>query len=368
MEVGREQALAFRVAAHNLHQRLPAGSVEEAAAVAGLQDLPPGGATQALAARVEGAQPGDLDALVIVYSFRGAAIAVPRRDLAVFTTALLPPDEAAARTLIGTATESLDAAGIPAQEALERVSAAVADALAEEPLARDAFHQALRERLPGELLWWCRGCGSHHVHPLLWRATGITGVLAVAGREGRTTVFGAPPAMPAVADATAELTRRFLHAYGPAGHSELAAWAGVSPDHARALLARVEDQTAEVTLDGRRRLILAADAERLADPPAASGVRLLPGYDPYLDQRDRDTLLPDRELRARVRRPIGNPGVVLVDGDLAGLWRPAKKGKRLVLEVEPVTAAARKAAAAVEAEAALLAPHRGCEVAELQWV
>jgi len=367
MEVGREQALAYRVAAHNLHRRLPAGSAEEAASVAGLQDLPPGSASAALAARVDGAQPGDLDALVIVYSFRGAAIAVPRRDLAVFTTALLPPDEAAARTLIGSATESLDAAGIGAQDALERVSAAVADALSAEPLARDAFHQALRERLPADLLWWCRGCGSHHVHPLLWRATGVTGVLSVAGREGRTTVFGAPPAAPKVADPAAELTRRFLHAYGPAGHSELAAWAGVAPDHARALLARVEDETEEVTFDGRPRRILAADAERLADPPAASGVRLLPGYDPYLDQRDRDTLLPDRELRARVRRPIGNPGVVLVDGDLAGLWRPAKKGRRLVLTVEPVTPAARRAADAIDAEAALLAPHRGCEVAEVKW-
>ncbi len=199
MEVGREQALAFRLAAHNLHQRLPAGSAEEAAAVAGLQDLPPGSASAALAARVEGAQPGDLDALVIVYSFRGAAIAVPRRDLAVFTTALLPPDEDAARTLIGTAMEPLDAAGIGAQDALERVSAAVADALSAEPLARDEFHQALRDRLPADLLWWCRGCGSHHVHPLLWRATGVTGVLSVAGREGRTTVFGAPPAAPKVA-------------------------------------------------------------------------------------------------------------------------------------------------------------------------
>jgi hypothetical protein len=37
------------------------------------------------------------------------------------------------------------------------------------------------------------------------------------------------------------------------------------------------------------------------------------------------------------------------------------------LTVEPVTAAARRAADAIEAEAALLAPHRGCEVAELRW-
>ena len=80
-----------------------------------------------------------------------------------------------------------------ALEALDRVSDAVRDSLRAGPLARDDFHQALRERLPGELLWWCKGCQSHHVHPSLWRATGIRGVLAIVGREGRSAVFGAPP-------------------------------------------------------------------------------------------------------------------------------------------------------------------------------
>jgi winged helix DNA-binding protein len=324
IEVGREQALAFRLAAHNLHERLPAGSARQAAGVIGLQDFPPGMAPVAVAARVADA---DIDDLVIVYAWRGAAVAVPPDDVAIFTAGLAPPDEAAARTLVGTAVDSLDPAGIGALDALDRVSAAVADALAGGPLERDDFHQALRERLPSELLWWCRGCRSQHVHPSLWRATGIRGVLAVAERRGRVTVFGAPPPAPAVADAPAELTRRFLRAYGPATRTELAAWAGIAPGHARSLLASVEAETEEVDFGGHRALILAADADRLASPPAATGVRLLPPFDPYLDQRDRDTLFPDPQLRARARSGIGNPGVVLVDGHLAGLWRPRRRGR-----------------------------------------
>jgi hypothetical protein len=96
-------------------------------------------------------------------------------------------------------------------------------------------------------------------------------------------------------------------------------------------------------------------------------VRLLPPADPYLDQRDRDTLLPDLELRARVRRPLGNPGVVLAEGELAGLWRPAKKGQRLVLTIEPITPAARAAADAIRAEAERVAAHRGCTRSEVEW-
>jgi hypothetical protein len=209
--VDRAQALAYRVAAHNLHERLPAGSEREAAAVIGLQDFPPGLAASALAARVADA---DVGRLAIVYTFRGAAVAVPPAEVAVFTVGLAPPDDTAARVLVGTAVDTLDPAGISATDALDRVSDAVAEALADGPLERDDFHQALRERLPDELLWWCRGCQSHHVHPSLWRATGIRGVLAVTERRGRVTVFGAPPQARGLKQAPAELTRRFLRAYG----------------------------------------------------------------------------------------------------------------------------------------------------------
>jgi hypothetical protein len=114
-----------------------------------------------------------------------------------------------------------------------------------------------------------------------------------------------------------------------------------------------------------RRADPAADADRLAEPHAASGVRLLPPFDPYLDQRDRATLFPDPELRARARSGIGAPGAVLVDGALAGLWRPAKKGKRLVVTVEPIAKLTRKAVDALAAEAEVIAPYRGCERAEV---
>jgi hypothetical protein len=115
-------------------------------------------------------------------------------------------------------------------------------------------------------------------------------------------------------------------------------------------------------------LILSADADALAAPPEASGVRLLPPFDPYLDQRDRATLWPDPAVRKRARSGIGAPGVLIVDGDVAGLWRPEKKGKRLVVNIEPLTAAARRAGDAVAAEASMLAPHRGASTADVVWV
>ena len=75
----------------------------------------------------------------------------------------------------------------------------------------------------------------------------------------------------------------------------------------------------------------------------------------------------DPAVRKRARTGIGAPGVLLVDGDVAGLWRPQKKGKRLVVNVDPLSAAARRAADAIEAEAQVLAPHRGARTGEVSW-
>ncbi len=372
-EVTREQALAFRLAGQHLHRRLGAGHAAEAAAATGLQDLPPGSALAALAARVDDAGPdaAAVPALALVPSVRGAARLVPVADLEVFTTALLPPDEKAARGLIGSATRSLDKYGIAALDAMERVTAAVRDALSDGPLARDDFHQALRDRLDDELLPWCSSCRSHHVAPALWRSAGLHGALAIMPGGGRGATFVAAPPAPAFdGDPGAELVRRFLRAYGPATPDELADWAGISGPHARRLWRRVEPELADAPLDGRDTEILEADATRLAGPPASDGgARLLPPSDPYLDQRDRETLLPDPELRKRVRRPAGNPGVVLVAGALAGLWSAKRAtGGVLRVEVEALGNEAAQAGDALEEEAARLGRVRGAAEATVAFV
>jgi Winged helix DNA-binding domain len=358
--VTRARARAFRVARHHLDRR-----VEDAAtaAVVGLQDTPPGIAAVALAARAAVARDA-LDSLVLVPSVRGAPLAVAPDDLAIFTAGLAPPDEEAARAVIGNAWKPLENVG--AMEALDRVSEAVSDSLRGGPLARDDFHQALRERLPRELLWWCRGCGSHHVHPSLWRATGIRGVLAIVGREGRSPIFGAPPEAAAVDDPGALLARRFLHAYAPTRPKLLADWAGIASSHARALWERA-GELVEVDLEGTRAWALAEDAPALAEARAADGTRLLPNLDPLGAARDRELLVPDPAARKRVWTSLGGPGMVLAGGEVAGLWRSARKGKRLAVTVEPLRRLSAATREALAGEAERLAPFRGAESAELAW-
>ena len=191
-------------------------------------------------------------------------------------------------------------------------------------------------------------------------------LLAVVGRDGRSPLYGlrAPAAAASPKDPGAELARRFLRANGPATPKLLAAWSGTAPSHAEALWSRAGD-VAAVEVDGRDAWLLAEDAEAPDRAPPAEGVRLLPNLDPLLTARDRELLLPDATLRKRLWTVIGGPGAVLADGELAGLWRPAKKGKRLLVTVEPFAGALRGREEALAAEAERLAPFRGAQTGEV---
>ena len=349
LDVSADEALAFRVAGHHLDRRAGA---EEAVAAIGLQEYPPGwGALAALRARSLDQLPPDV---VQVNSFRGSPYVVPSADARVFTAALVPEGEAGLTSLVGSASaKEVIEEGYGVGEALSLVASAAREGLAAGPLDRDAFHQEMRERLPDGLLPWCRGCQSHHVRPGFWRALGPVEVTVMP--EKATWALADPPSM-SLEDARAELVRRFLRVFGPATHSQLASWAQTAASHAKKLFAGVHEELAAASVEGRRGFVLAADLDRLERPPAASGVRLLGGYDPYVAQPDRAALAPDPALRKRLFPSVGRPGVVLVDGRLAGLWRGAKKGDRLDVSVEWLGDEAD-----ITEEAAAIARLRGCE-------
>lgn len=353
LDVDGAQALASRIAGHHLHERTDPLT---AVAACGLQETPPGWAAVALHARAEGRL--DPEQVVVVNAMRGAPYLVLRCDAPIFTAALVPEEERGLRSLVGSGTaREVGEAGFTVGAALELVAAAAREGLADGPLDRDAFHQALRERVPQGLLPWCRGCRSHHVRPGLWRSLGPLGVTQMTERA--TWALADHPALP-LDEARAELARRFLRCYGPATHSQLAAWAQTSPAHAKALFEGVRDELEPARLGGRRAWILAEDRGRLEHPPKARGVRLLGGHDPYVAQPDRESLAADPALRKRLFPPVGRPGIVLHDGLLVGLWRGRKGGETLRVELEWLGAPVD-----VAAEADAVARLRGCDTAVL---
>ncbi|MGH2967576.1 MAG: DNA glycosylase AlkZ-like family protein, partial [Solirubrobacteraceae bacterium] len=123
-----------------------------------------------------------------------------------------------------------------------------------------------------------------------------------------------------------------------------------------------------VDVDGRKAWLLAADEAAPTAAPKPGGVRLLANLDPIMTMRDRELLVPDDDVRKRIWKVLGGPGAVLVDGEVAGLWRAAKKGRKLVVTVEPLAKLGRAAKDALGGEAERIAPLRGAATADLQGV
>lgn len=123
---------------------------------------------------------------------------------------------------------------------------------------------------------------------------------------------------------------KFLHCYGPATSAQFASWLGCSSIQARRLWATVADEMESVQMNDSRAFILASDRECLCEPPTfPRDLLLLAAHDPYMDQRDRATLQPDKALQRRIWRTVANPGAVVQRGEVVGLWTTKKKGAKL---------------------------------------
>ena len=130
-----------------------------------------------------------------------------------------------------------------------------------------------------------------------------------------------------------ELVRRYLHCYGPCAPGDLAAWLGCSTAQARRLWQLAAGQMEPIRLEGKTRYLLAEDRPLYQDPPAAKRPLVLLGaHDPYLDLRDRAVVLEDKKRQRQVWQTVSNPGAIVWQGEVVGLWRPRKKGAGLAVE------------------------------------
>ncbi len=138
--------------------------------------------------------------------------------------------------------------------------------------------------------------------------------------------------------ATAEVTRRFLSAYGPATAHDLARWwGGGGVTAARQWIAALGEEVAPVDVEGTGAWMLKTHLREAREAGPGRSVRLLPGFDPYVvgASYHAGRLLP-AGLRGRVFRPQGwiSP-VLLVNGRMEGTWRHEGKGSAVEVAIEP---------------------------------
>ncbi|MHB8598755.1 MAG: winged helix DNA-binding domain-containing protein [Ktedonobacteraceae bacterium] len=151
-----------------------------------------------------------------------------------------------------------------------------------------------------------------------------------------------------------ELTRRYLHAYGPATPEDQAAWSGMSLSKTRATWQYLADELLEVNIAGSPAWMLTSHAAWLDElSPSTSIVHLLPCYDTYLlGYQNRDLAVP-REFAKRINAGGGivHP-TLLIDGQVVGIWKGQQQKNHLNVQIEPFDSLASEIYPGLEAEMA----------------
>jgi hypothetical protein len=353
--VSRAQVLAYRAAAQSLDRRRPVAALGDVAGACGIQDTPPGNADVSLAARLDVEGPVTDAAvaakdLVLTWSVRGAPHLFPAYDFAVFTLGARPAE--------GT----LEKLWRQPEEALVEVEKEIVSVIGKEARAKGDVSAAVTERLPQELTPWCAACKVQHPSESVFRATPLLGRLLLTStapvRLARASTWLGHDADGDVEAAREQLLRRYLHCYAPTTAGHFAEWAGITKPDATQRWKRLAGDLVPVQGD-RKAFVLEEDLGALEDPPASTGVRLIPAKDAFIQARDRDVLFPDAAHRKAVFPVIGGPGVVLHEAVPVGTWRGAAKARGYEVTVAPFERLAKAVWAEVEAEAERVARSRG---------
>jgi len=351
---------AWRIRRHHLDRAVPANNMLAVASrLCGLHAQVMSSAELTLWARVHGLDRGAVNAalwqdrtLVKTWAARGTLHLIPSADLPMWHAALRT-SRRYRRPAFWQRTY-----GITLDE-LDRVTEAIGVALdgrvlTREELAKEvgritrtaAFRTGLAQGGWGTIL----------------KPAAFAGHLCFAPSVGQRVRFTRPggwlKSQPQQLDpkaATADLTRRFLGAYGPASYEDLRRWwGGGSMATIKQWIAALGEEVTQVDLAGSPAWILTAHAGEVRETKPEKSVSLLPAFDQYVigASRHAEHLLPGAP-RSRVYRPQGwvSP-VLLVNGMMQGIWRHEIKGNRVEVVIEPINKMPPwvRRAAALEAE------------------
>ncbi|WP_020667996.1 DNA glycosylase AlkZ-like family protein [Amycolatopsis nigrescens] len=371
LNVDRKQVLAYRIAAHGLHRR-ERDPVKLAVFDLGLQDSLGHTALYGLAARLAGevTEESLVDnlGLTLTWSHRGAPHYHRSGELASLTAALVPLGEADALARMGWQRKQVAEAGLPATDALFTAARAIRKAV-NRTMSKGAASTAVTKLVPPGLSYWCRGCQATHIHEQLMRLAALPGgVRLEAGIAPATlapiTGRGAIRTKPDAAAAT-EVVAAYLRLNGPSTMTDAGGFVGTTKTVAAEMW---PEGLAEVRVDGAPAFLPETRLAELESPPEPDLVRLLPAWDLFLNTKNKALLVPEKARQKEIWRMLGNPGVLIADGDVAGTWRAKAGGrKRLDFTFSPFWTLAPPDRGAAEAEAERVAAARSFPDLRVTW-
>jgi hypothetical protein len=185
----------------------------------------------------------------------------------------------------------------------------------------------------------------------------LDGVLCSGPRKGKQFTYALlderAPSAPSLPrdEALAELTRRYFTGRAPATPRDFAWWSGLTIADAKRGIA-LAAPALERLMVGDTEHWITADAPRPTRRGAPTA-HLLPNYDEYfIGFRDRSSI--GQRTRDTSTVTGGNaliPHVIVVDGEIVGIWRRAFEKARVLVSLKPLTPLTRAETTRVTAEA-----------------
>ena len=319
IELGEDQVLAFRLERHGLDRRRPLTGPEVARRISGVQAQVMSAAELSIAARSGGESPAAVRAglwqertLVKTWAMRTTLHLLPADELPLYMAAVRRRSPAYLNTwsryfgieqeqmadLVAAVERALDGRCLTRRELAEAVAAEVKGMTLEQLLSGWGTFLALPARAGRLCFGPSLGTSVRFVRPDQW--------------------LGSWREMDEL-EAEKELLRRYLRVNGPAVRMDFQRWLGATRTLAwKAVL----PELAEVTVEGRKGWLLAADLDAVRRAEFGDEVRLLPYFDHYLltHHTGREHLV-GAEHKAKVFRTAGwvTP-TVLIRGRVAGTW------------------------------------------------
>lgn len=368
-DISTMQIRSYRLHSHHLDAEYQKTDITTVAGACGLQNSPPGSWEVSLFNRVPGCSKAEMESLLYqeksliqAWSLRGAPVVFPAAESDVYLSALIARgDEPWIYTKgIRLALEFLQ---MSFDDLLEILKAVIHRLDGMTIVSKNSLDQTLAEwMLPllpaGKRELWNQPSmyGSPEkqtvggaVVSFLLRPCAFSGLVVFGERKGISPAFTSYNSWTGYPLETAhllasgernetetcrKLVRKFLHCYGPATVDLFISWLGCSGKQGRRMWDTVKEEIEPVIVSGRKAYILSEDRDRLFMLPSFTReLLLLGGHDPYLDQRDRFILQPDKALHSHIWKTVTNPGAIVYCGEIIGIWTGKKRSRGLEINM-----------------------------------
>lgn len=352
--VSGEQVRQFRLRAHHLDKWYQKKDLEETAGACGFQNSPPGAWENALYNRIPAFDLTDMKQILEVqkillqaWSFRGAPVVFPASDSNVFLSALISVKDEPWIYTQGLQL-ALDFLDLPFSDLLTLLQEVIPGLDRQVLKSKTTLDQVLAEWITPLLsrekrkLWSKPSLYGNPekqtmggaVVSFLLRPCAYMGLVVFGKREGSSPTFTSYKnwmghALETRGNPEKELMRKYLRCFAPASVTGFAGWLGCSPAQAGRIWQTAAEMLEPVDLNGKICYVHRDDKELLLAPTQAQRkIHLLAGHDPYLGLQDREIILDNKMRQKQIWQNISNPGAVLCQGKIAGLWRFRKNGKQ----------------------------------------